>query len=833
MTQNDIDNKIGAMHERFLDDEEQYRQLLNDLLEYKDQYSSSYGLHVLSALKQGEVDMKRYLTLENALSPRKIVIEKQKKTISDQKDTKGAYHVVFVMDDESRHEVHFDRKKDQLLYILILLASFKNGWLSSFCKSEQTTPAILETVAQLVRLIYPHTKEKDAFSMAKDLSPDSSFSDIIQKMKSPINQCMKDAGFADDTVWFMPYPASAGRMRLYRVKMPLSHILYPSELQPILDALPDACQYAPIPDVSTSNDELQAIGDEFSQEQVDDIILGAEKGHPEEQLRLGLCYLTGAGLLPLDFSKAREWFQKAARGGNAEAMNQLAMMYQEGRGVKVNLAEAFSWWKQSAEQGNAEGLYYLGVFYGTGDVVRLDYKKSRAYFEQADQLGYDDASYQLGLYYQFGMGVKANIEKALEYFERAASNGHADAAEHAAQIYYRGNYGVTVDYKKAFDLYLIAADQNHEESMWYVINGYLTGEGTEQNHEKALELIMRAYELGYHNILVLTGIHFFMLSDDDSLDIAEQLFTESAELGNAMAYYMMGRIVIRRNKGENTLAEALKWFDKGAYYGNEKCIEIIKQHFPDIYEEHKAQWTRTVSLREALFSLIHEIGKKEAQETFITLVDAYRERWQESYLEEICKQLHLHKHSDNDGDGGGTRRRIIVKSTSKGKTCYQVVLVTADGKEIPVNPFNPNALILFLLTIICSFKSGYSTIMATSSECIPLLRQLVNLVLGQQYSDKYLDGYIEQFMTNSPYYSQYSNITKGAVAKAVDHQDDPIHYLFSNVQVGGRKNLRRMCLDPQNIVIPDELADLALHMPDAGRVIQLPDYQQDTSIVTE
>jgi hypothetical protein len=127
--------------------------------------------------------------------------------------------------------------------------------------------------------------------------------------------------------------------------------------------------------------------------------------------------------------------------------------------------------------------------------------------------------------------------------------------------------------------------------------------------------------------------------------------------------------------------------------------------------------------------------------------------------------------------------------------------------------------------------------MAKNNECIPLIGQLVNYVFGEQFSDKYLNIYIEEYMSsgmeNSKYYRPYSKLAKDAVCKSLGMKDDPIYFLFDNDVIVGRKKLRRMNIEPQNIELPQELVDLAIKMPDALSVLKLSDNQPYTSILKE
>ena len=56
-----------------------------------------------------------------------------------------------------------------------------------------------------------------------------------------------------------------------------------------------------------------------------------------------------------EFEKTR----KAAEQGDAKAQYKLGVMYDYGRGVPVNDAEAVKWYRMAAEQGNELAKYYL------------------------------------------------------------------------------------------------------------------------------------------------------------------------------------------------------------------------------------------------------------------------------------------------------------------------------------------------------------------------------------------------------------------------------------------------------------------------------------------
>jgi TPR repeat protein len=61
-----------------------------------------------------------------------------------------------------------------------------------------------------------------------------------------------------------------------------------------------------------------------------------------------------------DNQKAREWYEKAAEQGNADAQCSLGQMYYEGIVVKRDYQKAREWWEKAAEQGDSKAQQRLG-----------------------------------------------------------------------------------------------------------------------------------------------------------------------------------------------------------------------------------------------------------------------------------------------------------------------------------------------------------------------------------------------------------------------------------------------------------------------------------------
>ena len=78
----------------------------------------------------------------------------------------------------------------------------------------------------------------------------------------------------------------------------------------------------------------------------------AERGNTQAQFNLGVMYETGRGVRKND-AEAVRWYQKAAEQRDARAQTLLGVMYEDGRGVRKKYAEAVKWYQQAAEQGYA------------------------------------------------------------------------------------------------------------------------------------------------------------------------------------------------------------------------------------------------------------------------------------------------------------------------------------------------------------------------------------------------------------------------------------------------------------------------------------------------
>ena len=69
----------------------------------------------------------------------------------------------------------------------------------------------------------------------------------------------------------------------------------------------------------------------------------------------------------------------------------LGVMYENGRGVEKDEAEAVKWYRKAAEQESAVAQFYLGVMYANGRGVAKDEEEAVKWYRKAAANGFDPA----------------------------------------------------------------------------------------------------------------------------------------------------------------------------------------------------------------------------------------------------------------------------------------------------------------------------------------------------------------------------------------------------------------------------------------------------------
>ncbi|MEE4358362.1 MAG: HNH endonuclease, partial [Desulfococcaceae bacterium] len=219
----------------------------------------------------------------------------------------------------------------------------------------------------------------------------------------------------------------------------------------------------------------------------------AEQGNIDAQVNLAIMYQQGDGVKQ-SFKNAAEWFQKAAEQGNTAAQNQLALMYWNGEGVEQNYAKAAEWYQKAAEQGDPDGQNYLGVLYDRGDGVPQDIVKAMELYRLAAEQGHNVAQQNLGLTYYYGAkGIPKNYEQAAFWYRKSAEQGNRSAQKRLARLYAKG-IGVDEDLVLAYAWFCLAYDGKNENAKEYREVKEKLSEKQLKEGQKAVEVFRKIIE---------------------------------------------------------------------------------------------------------------------------------------------------------------------------------------------------------------------------------------------------------------------------------------------------------------------------------------------------
>jgi hypothetical protein len=168
-------------------------------------------------------------------------------------------------------------------------------------------------------------------------------------------------------------------------------------------------------------------------------------------------YLIGEVYFMKDNIKATEYYIKAAKLGNTDAMNKLGSIYSyEWLDQPEDYDKARYWWEKAIENENYEGAVDLSRFYFS-DLE--DYDRSLSFIKELNMKQFDNellqrhVYYYLGLHYKHGKGVKQDISKAEINFKKAIVYGAEDMYGKICEMYSNEKFN-HLDSKRALSCYL-------------------------------------------------------------------------------------------------------------------------------------------------------------------------------------------------------------------------------------------------------------------------------------------------------------------------------------------------------------------------------------------
>jgi hypothetical protein len=201
--------------------------------------------------------------------------------------------------------------------------------------------------------------------------------------------------------------------------------------------------------------------------------------------------------------------EQAAQKGNKDALVVLVKCYRGEYGCKPNQERCGYWalklkelYEKAAAGGNIDAMWGLGELFLKGTLGTIDLEQAEQAFIQAAREGDIDAIYSLGMLYIKGrLGNKSPsdgivwIEKAIEMWSTQSLAGDNEAALFIGGIYLDGDLG-SKDYQKAVQWLSLAAHKGHIDSMIPLAELYLSPKSGYKNIEIALSWLEKILNHG-------------------------------------------------------------------------------------------------------------------------------------------------------------------------------------------------------------------------------------------------------------------------------------------------------------------------------------------------
>ncbi|KAF4134064.1 Sel1 repeat [Phytophthora infestans] len=141
-------------------------------------------------------------------------------------------------------------------------------------------------------------------------------------------------------------------------------------------------------------------------------------GHTEAYYALGKLLETSS--LLRDQSAALRFYSKAATATtpHTKAAKRVATMYYSAIGSKTDKWKAHRFYTIAANAGDAEALNALGLMYEEGDGCDLNFRKAAECYRTAADLNSPHAHFNLGCLFANGKGVARNVDAAQAHFRK-------------------------------------------------------------------------------------------------------------------------------------------------------------------------------------------------------------------------------------------------------------------------------------------------------------------------------------------------------------------------------------------------------------------------------
>lgn len=259
--------------------------------------------------------------------------------------------------------------------------------------------------------------------------------------------------------------------------------------------------------------------------------------------------------------------------GEDKNYNQGALYFSKG-----DYITALNIWMPLAKQANPAAQYSIGLLYDQGKGVNKDPAQALKYLQLASKQGLPAAQYYLGVKYSAGLDVTKDSHIARQLLIQAAQQGHLQAQFHVASLYAKGEGGPQ-DQQQATYWFNQASENGYGPAQHSLAARYLTGKGTALDLDRGIFWLKRAADQHDTDALRDLGFMYFQgMGVDKDYQQARDLLLLPAEDGSALALFLLGEIYAQGGYGINKdVRQAKKWYRQAQNMGYKQAAEQLQQ----------------------------------------------------------------------------------------------------------------------------------------------------------------------------------------------------------------------------------------------------------------
>ncbi|KAH3745477.1 sel1 repeat family protein [Pelomyxa schiedti] len=369
--------------------------------------------------------------------------------------------------------------------------------------------------------------------------------------------------------------------------------------------------------VNGSDEEATHTRDENEEDESQEESAALSLSLTEEELsslfQRGMCLLHGVGT-DRDLPQAFSCFLDAAQCDYAPAKNMVGRMVLFSIGTRDDPNTAVIWFREAAEQGDTDATNAMGLIFELGACnVKPDMSTAAQYYQVAAKKGNHEAMTNLAYFYEKGLGVPRNFKAAYNWYLQAAQLGNPRAMNNLGTMYLQGR-GITVMEDEAFHWFLQAAIQNHTIAIIHLGFMYEVGCFVDENLDMACDLYSKAASLGDTNgNLQLGRLKIKTGEQREGIDVLNKACLN----GNYEAHLILGELY------------------QSGWPGTQPNLEIARSHFLEAAQNnipkglvrlgvlcYTSGLENEIPLAFSCFSRAATIGDPEAQ---VILGELYRD----------------------------------------------------------------------------------------------------------------------------------------------------------------------------------------------------------------